>query len=105
MKKFAALISMIIIGLLWVLNPDKNDFSVYVSERLQAKIGLTESNTFDNKTLLSGIDRFSKGVNGTIGNSNDYFLFSIHDLKLGKTKYRYLGIAKTFIPLDENKPE
>jgi len=105
MKKFAAFIVLIIIGLLWVLNPDENDFTVYVSERLQSKMGLTESSPFDNETLLSGIERFSQGINGTIGHSNDYFLFSIHDLKLGKTKFRYLGIAKTFIPLDENNPE
>jgi hypothetical protein len=106
MKKLSALMTLIIIGLLWILNPDENDFSAYVAERMQEKLTLSSSLDLNqNELLLEGIEKFSKGLNNSISHKKNYVLCSVHELRIGNQRYRYFGIAKTFIPLDEKNSQ
>ncbi len=98
--------TLIFIGLLWILNPDENDFSAYVAERMQEKLSLSSSlHPKQNELLLEGIEKFSKGLNSSIAHKHNYVLCSVHELRIGNQRYRYFGIAKSFIPLDEKNAQ
>ncbi|TCZ74303.1 hypothetical protein E0485_20205 [Paenibacillus albiflavus] len=90
MKKW--IVIFIILGLLFLTNPTKDEYVSWMKDKSTANSGQIE------KGLVSVFGNFIYG--GTTTSTNLY-LFSIFETKLDTDKpYRVIGIFKNFIPIN-----
>ena len=103
MKKIIIAI-VLIAGLLFATNPDKRDFDDWVKDKLQERVDESVNNDdLDDfiGNLFSGIGSL---VSSTMTTEKNFHIVSIYTIGLGEEKYSYLGICKTFVPLQAENP-
>lgn len=84
-------------------NPEKEDFSMKVKERVESEL----SDQLSNPTLKEIAEK-SKGFFDTITESlvvrDNYYFFSIFSIDFPTGSYQYLGIFGQIIPLQKANP-
>ncbi|HAE22308.1 MAG TPA: hypothetical protein DCG47_08305 [Spirochaetaceae bacterium] len=92
------LILAVIGGILFVLNPDMDDFSLYMQNRASAQA--SQNNTGALSKLASGIAGSVSGLVAKAYTRKDYLVFSTFTMgKASAPSDQYLGMAKLFIKI------
>lgn len=103
MKKLIIAI-VLISGLLYATNPDKGDFDAWVkgklADRVEESLNDTDVDAFFG-TVFSGVGSW---VSSKMATEKNYYLLSVYTIDLGEEEYNYLGIFKTFVPLQAENP-
>lgn len=103
MKKLIIAI-ILIAGLLFATNPDKGDFDEWVKGKLEERV----DESVDNEDVDNVFGDIFAGVGSWISSKmtteKNYYLVSIYTVDLGDEEYNYLGILKTFVPLQAENP-
>ena len=100
MKKILIAISILIVLILLVVsNPSKEDFITWVREEVTKEV------KGDNKVLVDfGFDIFGDKVINSATTSSNFVLFSIYDVKLSDDKnIKVVGVFNNFISKDLKK--
>lgn len=101
MKKLIVAI-VLIAGLLFATNPDKRDFDDWVKEKLQDRVDESVGGGDDLLgNVLSGLGSW---VSSKMTTEKNFYLASVYTVDLGDEQYSYLGICKTFVPLQADNP-
>ncbi len=115
MKKSLLIGLLFLTAFLYVTNPDKEDFKEYIAARIEREIQ-KETSPGDQtaeifKPFAEGLARLGAGLGATFSRRDNYYLFSIYTLDLPdpeggrQAAWKYLGIAKMFIPLQQKQAE
>jgi hypothetical protein len=100
MKSLIGLVLIIAVvgGLLFVLNPDMDDFGVFMQNKGSAQAG--QNSTGPLSKLASGIAGSVSGLVAKAYTRKDYIVFSTFTMgKASAPSDQYLGIAKLFIKI------
>ena len=97
MKRIMVLIILIIICLgLYITNPTRDNFKVFVEENFRRELaddnGLTR---FVSGTIASMTGKLAS----TISTREDYYLFSIYSLKIRDEEMKFIGVFNRFLPI------
>lgn len=93
MKK--VIIAILILILLAVTNPSKDDFSTWLKEKMQS--------SSENVLTKGVVSLFGSTIIENSTTSTDYILFSVYDFKLGGKKVKIIGILHNFIPVSSTE--
>jgi hypothetical protein len=103
MKKL--IIALILIcGLLYATNPDKRDFDEWVKGKLADRVEESSNDTDVDAFFGSIFSNVGSWVSSKMTTEKNYYLVSIYTADLGEEQYNYLGIFKTFVPLQAENP-
>lgn len=101
--RFTSILFIAALTAAFFTNPEKDDFSRMVKERVESEL----SDQLNNPTL-SEIAKKSQGFFDTITESlvvrDNYYFFSIFTIDFPTGSYRYLGIFGQIIPLQKENP-
>ena len=107
MKK-TGIVLLVVAAILYVTNPDKDDFKEYMAEKIKEEIAKETKDEGDVATIFKPFAEGLAQLGGALGSAfaerHNYYLFSIYSFELPSDKNqetkRFLGIAKQFIPLE-----
>lgn len=104
--KFKVIIISILIVLLvlYITNPTKSEFNEYVSTEvvdILEENGL-ESNSFIEQLLTSIVSEGGGKASDIFFNRKDYQIFSIYEVEGMNFDYKYIGIFRKFIQIDNS---
>lgn len=104
--KFKGIIISILIVLLvlYITNPTKSEFNEYVSTEvvdILEENGL-ESNSFIEQLLTSIVSEGGGKASDIFFNRKDYQIFSIYEVEGMSFDYKYIGIFRKFIQIDNS---
>jgi hypothetical protein len=91
-------------GILFVTNPDSDDFSDHIRERIQER--MTEN--VDESSLANDLSDLGANITARLAREvtsrKDYLLFSMYEIDPtgtdDETRWKYLGIAGQFVQLE-----
>ncbi|MGF1565732.1 MAG: DUF4359 domain-containing protein [Flavobacteriales bacterium] len=101
MKRLISLaIVPVILGILYLTNPDKGDFTQFVERGInehadsipQEYLDVLEESGLKMGNLASMASMFTK--------RNDYIFFSVYEMNIPGNQMKFVGIASFFIPLE-----
>ena len=101
MKRLIALsIVPLVLGILYLTNPDKGDFTAFVERAMnehaesipQQYLDVLEESGLKMGNIASMASLFTK--------RNDYIFFSVYDMNIPGQQMKFVGIASFFIPLE-----
>jgi hypothetical protein len=101
MKSLAIVIALVaLVGLMAYTNPSMDDFSNYVRQYVieESKKEMTDPLGQLLTSVLGGI---AGSVVGSQTVRNDYILFSIYKVQLGRDRFKALGICRNFVLLEK----
>ncbi|MEY3398707.1 MAG: hypothetical protein RL220_1301 [Bacteroidota bacterium] len=98
--RIALIMLPLLVAILAITNPDEEQFIRTAEEKITeaAGAGADEALTEDVREMMRDIAR-------RLISRKNYFLGSVFTIDYGGQQYHYLGIATTFIPLQEAQPE
>ena len=105
MKNLIILIIVVATGL-FLTKPSDADFNAYAEQYIENRISKNKKNTSKIESVLSGIVAEIGGkLIAEVTQKKDYYLFTIYEVKLDKEEpYKFVGIAKNFLPLQAEEP-
>lgn len=105
MKKiFSLLVFFLVLGLMYITNPTKNDYTEFVKVQLDVKVNENNSpGKLDNiiGDVLSGA---GARIASSMTERKEYYFASLYTLKTNGKTYNYLGLFSNFIPLQTDNP-
>ncbi|MCH2200064.1 MAG: DUF4359 domain-containing protein [Flavobacteriales bacterium] len=103
MKRFLPILIIALVAM-FLTNPDREDFKVFVAERLEDRM-LEGSEGNDIAELFgSEASKIAAGVAEKMAERKNFYIFSLYEIPMGTDTFRYVGIFKIFIPLQEKQP-
>ncbi len=105
MKKLLIFIS-IVAGALFLTKPSEADFDVYIKNYIEKRVVGHAKNTSIFKNMLGTLTaEIGSKLTKELTSKNDYYLFTVYEVRLEKEEpYKFVGIAKNFLPLQTNEP-
>ncbi len=101
MKRLIALsIVPLVLGILYLTNPDKGDFTAFVERAMNEHVESIPQQYLD---ILeeSGLKMGNiASLASLLTKRNDYIFFSVYDLNIPGQQMKFVGIASFFIPLE-----
>lgn len=89
MKKI--IIALLILILLAVTNPSKEDYTAWLQEKIEAKT--------ENPIMKGVVNLFGDSIIKNATTTKNFIVFSIYDVSLNGKKVKILGALKNFIPI------
>lgn len=103
MKRALPIIILLLAGL-YFLNPNRDDFKSFVQDRLHEEIEKSGNDSEISDFLEGSASTLAAGVVERMTERKDFLLFSIYEIPMADKDYKYLGVCKLFIPLQEKQP-
>lgn len=103
MKRAIPILIVLLAGL-YFFNPTREDFKQFVEDRLEEKMQEEGIEGELGDLLSGGASKLAAGVVDKMTERKDFLLFSIYEIPMSDEEYKYLGIFKIFIPLQEKQP-
>lgn len=101
MKRLIALsIVPLVLGILYLTNPDKGDFTAFVERAMNEHVESIPQQYLD---ILeeSGLKMGNIASLASMSTKrNDYIFFSVYDMNIPGQQMKFVGIASFFIPLE-----
>jgi hypothetical protein len=95
------IILIVLLGL-YATNPTKTEFKEYAKEQIKQEVqnsGAATKSFMDSILLMISGYVAEKAVD-TVVTRDNYYLFSIYSVKGKESKYKFLGIFRSFIPVN-----
>jgi hypothetical protein len=102
MKKFIVFF-ILIAGILVFTNPDSEDFTSYVKQRMERKISDSGDDAVTD-FVAKNLPELAEGVVAKMVERRNFLVYSVYELDMGRNSYRYIGIGTFFIPLQKDQP-
>ena len=105
MKKLFIFI-IIVATALFLTKPSDADFDAYIKNYIEGRVSSHEKNQSIFKTMLGSITaELGSKLTKELTRKQDYYLFTIYEIPLDKEEsYKFVGIAKNFLPLQTEEP-
>lgn len=99
-------VPLILIGLAiaaYFTNPTKDDFNKEVDSRISSELNNHLDLGIEDKDIENFRSLF-KSLGDSFVKRDNYYVCSVFTVKLPTGNYKYLGIYKNFLPLQEDNP-
>ena len=105
MKKLIIFI-VVIATALFLTKPSDPDFDAYIKSYIEGRVSNHEKNQSIFKNMLSSLSaEIGSVLTKELTTKENYYLFTIYEIKLDKQEpYKFIGIAKNFLPLQTEEP-
>ena len=106
MRKFTLFLFFVILiaGFLYATNPDKEDYKEWLEVVIEEELEKESDEGVISGMIGSAILKGAVLVVYKASERNNLHLCSVYTFESDGEEYRYLGIAKIFIPLQTEKP-
>ncbi len=105
MKKLIIFIVIIAVAL-FLTKPSDPDFDAYIKNYIEGRVSNHEQKQSVFKNILGAMTaELGSVLTKELTKKEDYYLFTIYEINLDKEEpYKFVGIAKNFLPLQTEEP-
>lgn len=105
MKKILSLaLLFLLLGIMFLSNPTKEDYTNFVKEQLDEKVNENNSSGKLSNIIGNVLSGAGSKIATSMTERKEYYVASLYTLETNKKTYRYLGLFNNFIPLQTENP-
>lgn len=105
MKTFkVAFATLLVLGILmYFTNPDQVAFNAWMEQHIEERMDDGDEGLIGG-AMNDIFSQLASAIGAQATERKEFYLFSVYEVDFGKTEYHYLGLFKTFIPLQSENP-